>query len=177
MATFSVNKMRGIIFFMLIALSGCKLDHKDKVDRSRFSFKTTADSRAFFTNVRSIYYHREIIANGEVVAFRFRGRDTDTTHFYIYPTIVLNLQTNDALLFLETASKEDTLKINIGEMELFLGDQSREEVLEFATMIYEGIMAEKNITVHNKQKLFKDDSDRENFRKVMSDYYRLTRIF
>lgn len=178
MATFSVNKIPTIIFLMMLVVSACKLDRKKEVDRNRFSFKAHADSRAFFQNVRMIYYNREQIANSEVTAFRFKARSKDTAQFHLHPTIVLNQETDDALLFLEATQTFDSLNLIIDEKYFLLKDRSRENVLEFATIIYEAIMAEKTIYLNNKQQLlFSDEAERENFRKVMSDYYRLTRIF
>lgn len=178
MATFSVNKIPTIIFLMMFVVSACKLDRKKEVDRNRFSFKAYTDSRTFFQNVRMIYYDREHIANGEVIAFRFKARSKDTTQFHLNPTIVLNQQTDDALLFLEATQTFDSLNLIIDEKYFLLKDRSRQNVLEFATIIYEAIMTEKTIYLNNKQQLlFSDEEERENFRKVMSDYYRLTRIF
>jgi hypothetical protein len=178
MATFSVNKIQVIIFLSAAMLSGCKLDRKKEVDRNRFSFKAYPDSRAFFNNVRMIYYDREQIANSEVVAFRFKARSKDTTEFHLSPTIVINQQTNDALLFIESTQPYDSIKLIIDKKVLMLKDRNRDNVLEFATIIYESIIAEKSIYLNNEKfPLFKDEDERENFRKVMSDYYRLTRIF
>jgi hypothetical protein len=178
MATFSVNKIQVIIFLLALVLSGCKLDRRKEVDRNRFSFKAYPDSRAFFNNVRMIYYDREQIANSEVVAFRFKARSKDTTEFHLSPTIVLNQQTNDALLFIESTKPYDSITLMIDKKVLMLKDRNRDNVLEFATLIYESIIAEKSIYLNNEKfPLFKDEDERENFRKVMSDYYRLTRIF
>jgi hypothetical protein len=178
MATFSVNKIQVLIFLLILLGSGCKLDRKKEVDRNRFSFKAYADSRAFFQNVRMIYYEREVIPNSEVVAFRFKARNKDTTQFHLQPTIVLNMQTNDALLFLEATQAYDSLSLIIDDEYYSLKDRNRENVLEFATIIYEGIMREKIIYLNSKQQLlFSNEEEKENFRKLMSDYYRLTRIF
>lgn len=178
MATFSVNKIPALIFLLMFVLSACKLDRKKEVDRSRFHFKAYADTRTFFQNVRMIYYNREQIGDGVVLAFRFKARQKDTLQFHLQPTIVLNQQTDDALLFLEATQAYDSVKLIIDEKSYLLKDRNRENVLEFATLIYEAIMAEKTICFNNKQQLlFQDEEEKENFRKVMSDYYRLTRIF
>lgn len=178
MATFSVNKIPAIIFLVMFVLSACKLDRKKEVDRSRFSFKAYADTRTFFQNVRMIYYDREQIGDGVVIAFRFKARPKDTLQFHIQPTIVLNQQTDDALLFLESTQTYDSVNLIIDEKSYLLKDRNRENALDFATLIYEAIMAEKTIYINNKQQLlFQDEEEKENFRKVMSDYYRLTRIF
>ena len=178
MATFSVNKIPLNIFLLILAVCACKLDRKKEVDRNRFSFKAYVDTRTFFQNVRMVYYDREQIADSEVIAFRFKARSNDSAHFYLNPTIVLNQQTDDALLFLEAPQAYDSVRLIIGEKSFLLKDSNRENALEFATIIYEAIMAEKTIYLNSKQQLlFSNEEEKENFRKVMSDYYRLTRIF
>jgi hypothetical protein len=178
MATFSVNKIPLNIFLLMLLAGACKLDRKKEVDRNRFSFKAYADTRRFFQNVRTIYYDREEISDGIVIAFRFKARPKDTLQFHLQPTIVLNQQTDDALLFLEATQTYDSVNLIIDGKSYLLKDRNRENVLEFATLIYEAIMAEKTIYLNGKQQLlFSNEEEKENFRKVMSDYYRLTRIF
>ncbi len=177
MATFSVNKISFIIF-LLVLLLGCKLDRRKEVDRKRFSFKAYADTRTFFQNIRMYYYDREVISNSEVVAFRLKTRSKDSLHFKLHPTIVLNQANNDALLFLESAQPADSITVLIDQKVFMLADRNRDKVLEFATILYEAIMADKEIYLQpSRQPLFSDEEEKDNFRKVMSDYYRLTRIF
>ena len=177
MPTFSVYKVLSLFFFLLLFTS-CKLDRKKEIDRNRFSFKAYSDTKTFFQNVRLIYYDREVIGNGTVVAFRFKDRIVDTTTFHLAPTIVLNQDTNDTLIFLESTQPFDTLTISINNKTLQLKSSSRNDVLEFCTIVYEGIMQEKEILLLPGSKpLFTSTEEKDDFRKVMSDYYRLTRVF
>lgn len=60
-----------------------------------------------------------------------------------------------------------------------LAERGKENMLEFATKLYEGIMAGHAFTViiNGKEEPFlQEDEDRENFRVVMADYYRLIRV-
>ena len=177
MPTFSVNKIL-FLFFLAILAGACQLDRNKKVDRTRFTFKAYPDTRTFFQNLRMIYYDREVKNGSQVVAYRFKERVQDSTQLHLLPTIVLNWETNDALLLLEFTQPRDTLEVSIGNTRYTLLERRRMESLEFCTTLYEGIMAEVEIFLEPEHKaLFVDRDEREAFRKVMSDYYRLTRIF
>lgn len=177
MATFSVNKIL-LLFFFLLLLGACKLDRKKDIDRKRFSFKAQQDTRTFFQNLRMIYYNREVKQGSNVVAYRFKERIQDSTQFHLHPTIALNWDTNDALLFVETTQVRDTLVIRISNNYYQLVERRRDTSLEFCTILYEAIMKEQEIFLEPEDHpLFANTDERENFRKVMSDYYRLTRIF
>ncbi len=177
MPTFSVNKIL-LLFFFCMLIGACQLDRHRQVDRARFTFKAHPDTRTFFQNLRMIYYDREVKSGRQVVAYRFKKRIQDSTVLRVHPTIVLNGDTNDALLLIETTQPRDTLVVQIGPMRIDLVDRTRVESLEFCTRLYEGILAEQEIFLEPEHRLlFVDPDERESFRKVMSDYYRLTRIF
>jgi len=177
MPTFSVNKIL-FPFFLVVLVAACQLDRHKQVDRARFTFKAHPDTRSFFQNLRMIYYDREVKNGSQVVAYRFKERIQDSTVLHLHPTIVLNGDTNDALLLIETTQPRDTLVVQIGTMRIDLVDRTRVESLEFCTRLYEGILAEQEIFLEPEhQPLFVNTEERESFRKVMSDYYRLTRIF
>ncbi len=177
MPTFSVNKIL-FLFFLAALVGGCQMDRHKQVDRSRFTFKAHPDTRTFFQNLRMIYYDREAKNGSQVVAYRFKKRIQDSTQLHLHPTIVLNWETNDALLLLETTQVRDTLEVSIGTTHVRLTERRRAESLEFCTRLYEGIMTEQNIFLEPEhQPLFVDSDEKESYRKVMSDYYRLTRIF
>lgn len=177
MPTFSVNKILFLFFFSML-VGACQLDRHKQVDRARFTFKAHSDTRTFFQNLRMIYYEREVKNGSQVVAYRFKERIEDSTVLHVHPTIVLNGDTNDALLLVETTQPRDTLMVQIGNSRLSLVDRTRVESLEFCTRLYEGILAEQEIFLEPEhQPLFVNAEERESFRKVLSDYYRLTRIF
>ena len=107
----------------------------------------------------------------------------------IYPTIVMDWEKSEAYLLIElndVLMEEPFISIqeknisNGRKYEYVLNERGRENMLEFATKIYEGIVAENEIAVKvgsEYQLLFPSDEDKENFRIVMGDYYRLTSIF
>ncbi|MCU0382712.1 MAG: hypothetical protein MUF68_01480 [Cyclobacteriaceae bacterium] len=181
MPTISVNKIIALLLFFA-CFTACELERHAKVDRNRFSFKAGNDTKTFFHNIRSIYYERQTIPNTEVVAYRFKNRPKDSTIFSLSPVIVANWETFDCLLLLEATQYYDSLSIQIRNTNkidtLHLHTKERIEVLTFSASIYESILAGDTLTfIPGNQIVFQNESEADNFRKVFSDYARLTRIF
>jgi hypothetical protein len=177
MPTFSVYKAL-LLFFLWVLVVTCSLDRVEKVDRARFSFKAQQDTRTFFQNLRMIYYDREIKEGSQVIAYRFKKANADSTRLHLNPVIVLNWETNDCLLFLETTLPADTITVLVKSSKpVVLTTRTRVDVLEFCTQLYENIVAGDSIYTLSGTTLFATPEEADNFRKVMSDYYRLTRIF
>jgi hypothetical protein len=181
MPTISVYKMIALLLFFA-CFSACELERHAKVDRNRFSFKAGNDTKTFFHNIRSIYYERQTIPNTEVVAYRFKDRPQDSTQFSIFPVIVANWETYDCLLLLEASQDFDLLSIQIKNADkmdtLYLNSKERNAVLAFSASVYESILAKDTLVfLPSKESVFKTENDADYFRKVFSDYARLTRIF
>jgi hypothetical protein len=181
MPTINVNKMIMLLLF-LTCFSACELERHAKVDRNRFSFKAGNDTKTFFHNIRSIYYERQTIPNTEVVAYRFKDRPRDSTRFALSPVIVANWEMYDCLLLLEATQVYDSLSIQIKNADkmdtLHLHSKERNAVLAFSASIYESILAEDTLVfLPDKKPVFKTENEADDFRKVFSDYARLTRIF
>lgn len=177
MATISVNKILIIFFFAILGI-GCQIDQNERIDRSRFSFKCYTDSYTFFLNLRSFFYHREIKGDGQVIAFRYKDRLIDSARVQLNPTIAINSTSCNALIFLETTQAKDTLLIEIGKSTYALTTASPANVLEFCTVLYESIMQDVPAYFYADGKpIFTSPEEKEAFRIVMSDFYRLTRIF
>lgn len=175
---------------LLFTVCSCKLDRNGIIDRDKFTFKVGHDSYLFFKNVRQIYYDIKEIPQAHWKAYRHGDRYQGDQRPAINPTIVVDELKNEAYLLIESndylTARADALtvveenKSNGRRYEYSLKNRGRENMLEFATKIYEGIMAENTIKIKiDKQEelLFVNDDDRELFRVVMADYYRLTRIF
>lgn len=182
--------MRRKILVYLVSLQligGCKIDRKEVVDRDRFTFKATEDSYLFFKNVRQIYYDFTDLPQARWHAYRYGDRYKGNERPMLTPVIVVAWIKNEAYLLIEPnelLQAEEMLIIheiaNGKTYEYRLGERGRENMLEFATKIYEGIMAENEILIRvndQYERLFTNEEDAENFRVVMGDYYRLTRIF
>jgi hypothetical protein len=177
-----------ILFVMVILVPACKIDRNKSVDRDKFTFKMSDDSFLFFKNVRQIYYDFQDLSKAKWQAFRFGARYQSISRPVITPVIVVDWMKNESYLLVEPnevllSEKALIIREKNSKGKLFeysLKEKGRENMLEFATKIYEGIMDGNEIYVQSNQKflpLFINDDDRENFRIVMSDYYRLTRIF
>jgi hypothetical protein len=183
-----VQKRFLYLFVMVILVPACKIDRKPTVDRDKFTFRISSDSFLFFKNVRQIYYDFQDLPKAHWYAYRFGKRPVDPTRPIVTPVIVVDWIKDESYLLVEpneALQNEPGLVIfeknRSGKMlEYSLKERGRENMLEFATKIYEGIMAENEIYVKSGQKhilLFKNDEERDAFRVVMSDYYRLTNIF
>lgn len=177
-----------ILFVILILLPGCKIDRKHRVDRDKFTFKISDDALLFFRNVRQIYYDLQDLPEAHWYAFRHADRPIDPQRPLITPVIVVDWIKNESYLLVEPNEyllAESTLLIREKTKkgityEYALSQRGRENMLEFATKIYEGIMDENDIFVNSGGRdypLFQSDDERDIFRMVMADYYRLTRIF
>jgi hypothetical protein len=173
---------------MVIMMPACKIDRKNTVDRDKFTFLVSDDSFLFFKNVRQIYYDFQDLPKAKWYAYRLSDRSQRQDIPTLTPVIVVNWFNDESYLLVEAndfLQEEKTITIQeknkSGRMlEYSMTDRGRENMLEFATKIYEGIMDEHEIYVRVNEKfypLFTNDEDRDNFRVVMSDYYRLTRIF
>jgi hypothetical protein len=177
-----------IFIVMLIVVPGCKIDRKKTVDRDKFTFTVSDDSFLFFKNVRQIYYDFHDLPRAKWYAYRFSDRSLREDRPVLNPVIVVDWMKDEAYLLIEPnefLQAEATIVIlernKSGRMlEYSLAERGRSNMLEFATKIYEGIMDEHEMFIQVQGKrypLFADDNERENFRVVMSDYYRLTGIF
>jgi hypothetical protein len=177
------------ILVMLFTVSSCKIDRNKSVDRDKFTYKYTDDTFLFFKNVRQIYYDFQDLPDARWYAFRWSDRYRENDFPTVNPVIVVDWFKNEAYVLVETNEilfEEESLTIrerNSGTGKTYsysLNERGRENMLEFATKIYEGIMAGNELFIqHNKQfvPLFQNDEQSETFRVVMSDYYRLTNVF
>lgn len=175
-------------FFMALLFTGCKLDREKSIDRARFSFKITADSYLFFKNVRQIYYDFNDLKEAGWHAYRLSNRYRGNDVPVLNPTLVVDWRKDEAYVLIETnAVLADLPALVIYEQSsssgitysYTLAERGKENMLEFATKIYEGIMAENEFTIDVNGvniPIFQGEEARENFRVAMADYYRLTRI-
>lgn len=179
--------MKFISFFLaLLFLNACQFDHGKRVDRARITFSTYDDTKLFFTNVRQLYYDREELKAAQRIVYRLKDRTTTTIS--IYPTIVINWMDDEAYLLLEVSEQlQNEAKLVVHENDATskqqfayaLDERGKENMLEFALKIYEGILQQNSFQVlHNGEyvPLLVDETERENFRIVLVDYLRLTRV-
>jgi hypothetical protein len=143
----------------------------------------------FFKNLRQIYYDITDMPQLHTQVFRYSKRYQQQDRPMLYPVIVIDYGKQEAYLHMEMNDilwEEEVLLIReeVKETNRFyeyqLRERGRENMLEFATKLYEGIMDENRITIKvngNYVPMFIIEEDAESFRVVMGDYYRLTKIF
>jgi hypothetical protein len=183
-----IGNIQKSFLLLLFLLIGCKLDREKTIDRSRFTFTVTPDSYLFFKNVRQVYYDFTDMEEARWHVYRLSKRYTGNDYAMVHPTIVVDwvkeesyilLETNDRLAELEVLTIQE-YNVTTGVTYSYpLAERGKENMLEFATKIYEGIMAENKFSIRVNDEdlpLLDHETDRENFRVVMGDYYRLTRI-
>jgi len=181
----TIHKSLLLLVFLLI---GCKIDREKTIDRSRFTFRVTADSYLFFKNVRQVYYDFTDMKEARWHVYRLSNRYPGNDYAMLHPTVVVDWVKEEAYLLIETNDllSESTV-LTIMEYDSTTGntysyslaERGKENMLEFATKLYEGIMAENKFSIRVNDEdlpLLDHETDRENFRVVMGDYYRLTRI-
>jgi hypothetical protein len=177
-----------IFFVMAFLLSSCKIDRKHAIDRDKITFRVAEDNLLFFKNVRQIYYDFQDLPEANWYAYRFGDRPIDPKRPILIPVIVVDWMKSEAYVLVEpneVLQNESEFVVRERNkrgiiFEYSLKERGRENMLEFATKIYEGIMQENDIFVVSQGKevsLFTNKEEMETFRIVMSDYYRLTRIF
>lgn len=183
-----LNSFLKSIPLLILLLAGCKIDRDRTVDRNKFTFVMPDDAELFFRNVRQIYYNRSS-PDGKWQAYRFKDFYEGNDRPLITPVIVINWLQDEAYLLVDTnefLSEEDFLSVVIADTiqhksdTITLSQRGRENMLEFASRIYEGVQHQSPMFVKSKNQylpLLDNEDDRESFRITMSDYYRLTRIY
>lgn len=179
------------IFIFIVALAfSCNFNNGKKIDKDHAKFSTTADSRLFFKNVRQIYYNKEIKENTKLEVFRFSKRNLTQHMPAINLALVNNWMYDEAYVLIEPNSYfdgADTIEVEwtdkpgkqSGVYRFSLG--SKETHFKFASQIYESILSKHRLLVYNQEKqwvnLFQTETDKDNFRKTMVDYYRLVNLY
>jgi hypothetical protein len=174
---------------MVFSIIGCKIDRKSVIDRDKFSYSYSDDSFLFFRNVRQIYYDFQDLPEAHWYAFRWSDRYKQNDIPTITPVIVVDWYKKETYILVEAnepLQQESQLLIketnsSTGKSYTYtLKDRGRENMLEFATKIYEGLMVKNMLLINvngSYQPLFHGEDAAESFRVVMADYYRLTHVF
>ena len=169
-------------------LSACTIDQNKTVDRSKFLFKTYDDTELFFKNVRQSEYDLEALGAANINVFRINQRNSYKNQPHIGIAIVMNWLQDEAYILIEPnalLNDEEHLHLISKDSAGMLNDirlegRGKEAMLEFATQIYEGIQQQQQFDIvldPQRYPFLKEKKDRDAFRKTMSDYYRLTRVF
>lgn len=175
--------------WLILILFSCKIDRKSVIDRDRLTYRFTDDDYLFFKNLRQIYYDHTSLADGRLEVYRHGDRPSDASVPFVYPCIVVNPSLGEAYILIEHSealADEEVIAIietspsSSRPVEYSLAERGRDNMLEFATKIYEGIMADVTIEIRRGKAfypLFRNDEEKEAFRRTLADYYRLTNVF
>ena len=179
--------LRFLVFFFL--LLSCRLDGDKAVDRNKFSFRTGDDTELFFKNLRQSYYDLEELKSANLNVFRLKNRSGETDRPVVNVAIVMNWVQDEAYILVEPgALLQDELSLKVYWKDtvnnetgaVVLEGRGKENMLEFASQLYEGIVARRVFQIEHQEQLVNflhTPEDREAIRITMSDYYRLTRVF
>jgi hypothetical protein len=179
--------MRYIQVLFLLLLFSCNLDKGKHVDKAKLTFKTGSDTQLFFKNVRQSYYDIEENRAAGLNVFRFSDRLLTDQKPIINLAIVVNYLQDEAYVLLEpnemigydgilirATDEKNNISYNYQ-----LSDMSKVEMLNFAAIIYDGILAGYVFKIELNGEfipLLNDHKEREAFRITVSDFYRLTRV-
>lgn len=176
-----------LVLLTIIGIQSCSNTSKKENNTTSTPYKTTAPSRLYFKNMRSINYNSEAIGDNQMDVFSFRKLDNVQNRPIIFPQIIDHWVADRAYLKLVTNEIADSV---IQEM-LLLKDENQSDTIDLqanrpneqtqiAIKIHEALKKEKQIfaiTKDGKQVLLLEDKmDRYYFSIIMKDYYRLTDI-
>jgi hypothetical protein len=171
-------------FCLLVLLAGCKIDQTRPIDKERLGFAVADDAELFFKNVRQIYYDVQALPQAKVTVYRHPDRYTAEDRPALWPALVLSTVADEAKILIENNSKLDAepalrarIKSQYVVTEVVLDTRGRDQMLTFATTIYQQIQqqAEFELMANGQwEPWLTNEEEREAFRITMADFYRLT---
>jgi hypothetical protein len=197
--------MRSLLFFFkiccfllsLAAWVACNPDYKKRVKPQEVRNKTTQSSVLFFKNMRSLDYQVVEMPQTKRNIYRHKERVQDSSQVQIGLALVEKWDTDQAYVLLEpneklndflAQEKTDTLKLYWqnphtkaqGCLQFVWGHVDTHFI--FASQIYNALIEDCTFYLKSKTQsepipFLKQSRERETFRIVMQDYYRLVNIF
>jgi len=167
----------------------CQQPEAQKEFTGKEQFRTTEPSRIYFNNMRSSYYYREQQPNTRIDLYRFRKFANATDRPLLSPIIVNNWMEDEAYIFIRKNEFEqgfsDTLTVKwespADSGYYYLPLANKENQYQFAGQLYESLQKRHRLLVKNQAQkfvpLFDDYNDKQQFRTVLKDYYRLTEVY
>lgn len=89
---------------ILVALAGCGERKFPRPDFESIDFSSTAQAKLFFKNVRSYYYETDLYGFEGAEVYRWAGRDTDSTHYWLQPVLVIHLLQDQVFLLTKSSA-------------------------------------------------------------------------
>jgi hypothetical protein len=152
------------------------------IDLNEVSFETTADSRIYFHNVRSFYYHIDARSKKPMRIYRLRKRTPENDSLTLQFNIVQHPSTDESFVFAQAGKsfkQYDNLSVS------FSGIDGRED-LENINAIDHYRIAAKVIRSFDKgesifllsnadtlKTLYQENQNRLNVETILEDYFRL----
>jgi len=177
------------LFIVALLIVACNVTPEKRVDQNQAKFRTSADSRLFFKNVRQIYYEHEVPANTKLEVYRFGKRNLAADKPVINVALVNNWLYDEAYVIIEPSAYFDNMSSIEVEWQDAVSKQSgvyrfnfgpKDNHFKFASEIYQSVLAKHKLLVYTPDKqwveLFQSEADRDNFRKTMKDFYRLVNL-
>lgn len=176
--------MRSWILCAFLLFAGCKIDQSRPIQKDRLRFAVVDDAELFFKNVRQIYYDVQTLPAASTTVYRHPDRMPDEAQPALWPAIVLSPLEDEAKILIEhneVLENEAALRIAITiqkqTKDVVLTARGRDQMLEFATTIYEGIQQNAIFAVYvggEPIPWLANEEQRQAFRSTMADFYRLT---
>jgi len=167
----------------------CRQPEGQKEFTGKEQFRTTEPSRIYFNNVRSSSYYSQRQAGTRIDTYRLRKLANATDRPLLTPLIVNNWMEDEAYIFIRKNEFEqgfsDTLTVKwLSQADsgyYYLPLANKENQYQFAGQLYESLQQKHRLYVKNEAQefvpLFDDYNDKQQFRTVLKDYYRLTEVY
>ena len=168
-----------LIILLMIGVASCQLAVSDRVSLDDFDFSTTDPSELFFKNVRQSDYELEERTEARMNVFRISPSTRGSLG--LYPAIIHHWALDKAYVWLEPGSTlpqqfELDIQLPSSAKKLRFDGKSPMNHAEVATEIFHAILDNGTISIEGRELMPAGSPDRENFRIVLNDYYRLVEL-
>ena len=169
---------------ILVALAGCGERKFPRPDFESIDFGTTAQAKLFFKNVRSYYYETDLYSFEGAEVYRWAGRDTDSTHYWLQPVLVIHLLQDQAFLLSESSAavqrdcKPWLYRYAAGQLDsISLLPNSMQAHLDLHVFVYDAIEDSLSLCFQNQtgERLpyLASRKDKADYHKQVRDFLRL----
>ena len=168
------------LLISLLLFFSCVPDKNEKVDLTALRFSTSDASELYFKNVRESYYNVEDREDQGIKIYRFEDWNYDANYPLIDLQIVYNWRNDNAFVMASPNAyflEGDFIQINSDSLKFEISNMK--DQLEFSSRIYNAIVSEQEMLLlsSGSSSFMSKSEDRENFKILMYDFYRLTETF
>lgn len=171
-----------IFVFGILFLAFAFAPKPKPIDLNVVSFETTADSRIYFHNVRSFYYHLDARSKKPMRIFSLRRRTAENDSLSLQFNIVQNPSTDESFVFAQAGEgfkQYDSLLVGFsgGMKSEKLGAASAEDHYRVAAKVLSALNNDENVFLLNNtdtlKTLYKENQTRINVEITLDDYFKL----